>query len=85
MKCLNPILLHDKLGKLVQVPCGHCYTCKKTRAKEWAFRIMCEQLEHKNSVFITLTYSPECITYVPYAPPPFYLLSYHQEVTYNNI
>lgn len=81
MKCLNPILLHDKLGKLVEVPCGHCYTCKKTRAKEWAFRLMCEQLEHNSSVFITLTYSPEFITNVPYAPFPFYATLYPKDLT----
>lgn len=81
MKCLNPIKLRDKLGRLVEVPCGHCYQCKKTRSKEWAFRIMCEQLEHKNSVFITLTYSPECITYVPGATPPFYATLYPKDLT----
>lgn len=81
MKCLNPIKLRDKLGRLVVVPCGHCYQCKKTRSKEWAFRIMCEQLDHKNSVFITLTYSPENITYVPGATPPFYATLYSKDLT----
>ena len=81
MKCLNPIKLRDKLGRLVEVPCGHCYQCKKTRSKEWAFRIMCEQLEHKNSVFITLTYSQENITYVPGATPPFYATLYPKDLT----
>ena len=81
MKCLNPIKLHDKLGKLVEVPCGHCYQCKKTRAKEWAFRLMCEQLDHKSAIFITLTYAPEFITNVPYAPPPYYATLYPKDLT----
>lgn len=42
---------------------------------------MCEQLEHKNSVFITLTYSPDCITYVPGATPPFYATLYPKDLT----
>ncbi len=81
MKCLNPIKLHDKLGHLVEVPCGHCYTCKKIRSKEWAFRIMCENLEYKNSVFITLTYDDEHITKVPDAPLPFYATLYPKDLT----
>lgn len=81
MKCLNPIKLHDKFGKLVEVPCGHCYQCKKTRAKEWAFRLMCEQLDHKSAIFITLTYAPEFITNVPYAPPPYYATLYPKDLT----
>ncbi len=81
MKCLNPIKLHDRFGNLVEVPCGHCYTCKKTRSKEWAFRIMCENLEYINSVFITLTYDDEHITIVPGAPLPFYATLYPKDLT----
>lgn len=81
MKCLNPIKLHDKLGRLVEVPCGHCYQCKKTRAKEWAFRIMCERMEYKNAIYVTLTYAPEYITIVPNAPFPYYATLWPKDLT----
>lgn len=81
MRCLFPIKLHDRFGKLVEVPCGHCYQCKKTRSKEWAFRIMCECLEHKSAIYITLTYAPEFITNVPSAPPPYYATLYPKDLT----
>lgn len=70
--CLNPIKLKDRLGKVMEVPCGKCIECKKERSKEWAFRLMCESLNFQNSIFITLTYDDENVLNVPGAPYPYY-------------
>lgn len=72
MACLNFMLMKDRLGRVVKVPCGKCIECKKDRAKAWAFRLMCEAKEHDSAVFLTLTYSPENVPLVPGAPYPFY-------------
>lgn len=53
-RCLKPITLKDKGG--VQVPCGRCIACKKTRASHWTFRILEEAKAASSSFFVTLTY-----------------------------
>lgn len=40
-------------------PCGHCYACRFNKMQEKAMRINHELQYHEDSVFITLTYSPE--------------------------
>ncbi len=72
MACLTPLLLNDKFGKVVEVPCGHCINCRKERTKEWGFRLMCECLDWYSSVFLTLTYDEEHVTFVNDASYPFY-------------
>lgn len=46
-------------GKLVYYPCGHCPACLKNKRSEKALRGYLESLSHKNSVFLTLTYSDD--------------------------
>lgn len=41
------------------VPCGQCIGCRLDRSREWALRCMLEAREHKNNVFVTLTYDDE--------------------------
>ena len=41
----------------IEVPCGTCYECRKNKARQWAYRCMAEAMDHKQSYFITLTYS----------------------------
>lgn len=72
MSCLNPILLKDKVGKVVKVPCGHCLPCRKARSKAWGFRLMCECSDWPASVFITLTYDEEHVSFLDNVPFPFY-------------
>lgn len=43
----------------LKIPCGKCIGCQKNKARQWAMRCMHELRMHKNSVFITLTYSDE--------------------------
>ena len=42
---------------------------------------MCESLDFKNSVYITLTYDQEHVTFVPDAPAPFYATLYPKDLT----
>lgn len=72
MACLTPLLLKDKLGKVVNVPCGHCINCRKERSKAWGFRLMCECANWQSSVFLTLTYDEEHVTFVHDVSYPFY-------------
>lgn len=51
MQCTSPVNLDGAL-----FPCGNCISCRISRTREWAVRIMHEASYHENSVFITLTY-----------------------------
>lgn len=43
----------------ILLPCNRCVGCLMDRAREWAYRCMCEKRYHDKSSFITLTYAPE--------------------------
>lgn len=38
------------------VPCGQCIGCRLERSRQWANRCMMELKDHRESVFVTLTY-----------------------------
>lgn len=60
MLCTSPVVLQDKdSGSVRSVPCGQCMACRVSRQEEWAMRIMHESRQWSDSVFVTLTYSPE--------------------------
>ena len=42
--------------KFVNVPCGHCEECLKSKARGWAFRILQEAKKYDNNFFLTFTY-----------------------------
>lgn len=46
-------------GQKVTYPCGHCEACLRNKRSEKALRGYLEGLSHKNSVFLTLTYSDD--------------------------
>lgn len=46
-------------GEAVELPCGQCIGCRIKRANDWAIRLMHEKQMHEDSIFLTLTYSPE--------------------------
>lgn len=46
-------------GKKITYPCGHCEACLRNKRSEKALRGYLESLSHKNSVFLTLTYSDD--------------------------
>ena len=41
------------------IPCGQCIGCRLERSRQWAMRCMHESQLHRESSFITLTYSRE--------------------------
>lgn len=59
MTCTSPFLVKMKEGGIVEVPCGNCISCRIARAREWAGRLVHEMEYHKDSIFVTLTYSTE--------------------------
>ena len=51
--------------RFVNVPCGKCEQCLKSKARGWAFRILKEAEKYDNNYFVTLTYSDENLKYAP--------------------
>lgn len=43
----------------ITVPCGRCVECLRTKRRSWAFRIMNEVVNHKDSTFVTLSLDNE--------------------------
>lgn len=52
-KLLNPDYQFFELG------CGQCIQCRLSYSRQWASRIVCENLVSKSSAFVTLTYSDD--------------------------
>lgn len=46
----------DRLGSVLQIPCGQCAECRLKRSREWAVRCMHEASLHRDNCFLTLTY-----------------------------
>ena len=63
-----------KFERFVNVPCGHCEQCLKSKARGWAFRILKEAEKYNNNFFITFTYDDE---HLP--------VSYHNQVLCNTL
>ena len=53
-KCTRPVEIKGR-----KLPCGRCGSCKANRAYEWSLRLMHELDEHKDALFLTLTYNDE--------------------------
>lgn len=58
MVCVSPLKLSG-----VEIPCGKCLGCRIQRCKEWTERGLHELEAHKESSFVTLTYSDD---YLPH-------------------
>lgn len=60
--CLHPVTIRNKSnGELMRVPCGKCEACRSLRALSWTQRLEQECSYHKYTMFVTLTYSNECL------------------------
>lgn len=58
--CDRPIKIKTELGE-IPVACGKCPPCYKRRVDSWVFRLQQEDLAHKHSHFLTLTYDTRSI------------------------
>lgn len=47
--------------RFMELPCGRCIGCKLDRARSWAIRITHEAQLYDSNLFLTLTYSEQCI------------------------
>ena len=71
MPCFHPVSGFAKVGggltfkrsegngNDLSVPCGQCIGCRIDYSKMWAARLVHESRLHDDSIFLTLTYSPE--------------------------
>ena len=65
LDCLSPKRIYNKyLEEFVDVPCGKCPACLKSRANRWIERLNVERKCWKYCVFFTLTYAPEHVPYL---------------------
>lgn len=46
---------------VMEYGCGQCMPCRINKSREWVSRLMMESMEHKDSCFLTLTFSEEYI------------------------
>lgn len=72
MSCYKPIKVKSYPDG--RVPCGQCFGCRISHARDWGVRMVHEsQLHPGKSMFLTLTYRPECLpeTLEPDAPSAF--------------
>lgn len=60
MACRTPYYQTVK-DQIVPVSCGRCPDCKRTRTKQWAFRMEQEEKVSSSCYFITLTWDTENI------------------------
>jgi len=56
-----PPEIKDKRTEYVPVGCGKCIECMKQKARTWQIRLSEDIKEHKNGVFVTLTFSNDSI------------------------
>lgn len=65
--CLSPLTIKvsDYRGnRTIQVPCGKCVECLKTKQNDYMVRIVEEMQQAGKSCFVTLTYSNDTVPYI---------------------
>lgn len=65
MSCIQPMLVRNKNGYLVRIPCGKCYGCLRRKQRELGLRINYDIKSPRCflSLFITLTYDDDHLIY----------------------
>jgi len=53
--------MKDERLNYIEVPCGRCMECKRSKANEWRVRLSEEIRQRKDGVFVTLTFSDESL------------------------
>lgn len=64
--CISPITIHyDGIDgrHSIQVPCGKCVECLKTKQNDYMVRIFEEMKQVSKCCFLTLTYSNDNVPY----------------------
>lgn len=46
----------------IEVPCGHCSECDRSKKQQWTFRCLAESRLHRYNYFLTITYSQSHVT-----------------------
>lgn len=65
-------------GRRLLLPCRKCVGCRLDKSREWANRVVMEQLYHQESWFLTLTYDDEHLpSAYPVDPATAEILSVH--------
>lgn len=65
--CTSPITRRiDNVEGLrsIQVPCGKCYECLKTKQNDYMVRIYEEMMQVSKSCFVTLTYNDNTVPFL---------------------
>lgn len=57
----NPPECPDEKFRHIEIPCGHCYECRKKKSREWQIRLAEELKYSTKTEFITLTINNESI------------------------
>ena len=57
MLCEHSIVVKDRFGYCLRVPCGQCLACKLNKVRQLCGRAILELKGSKNGYFITLTFS----------------------------
>lgn len=57
----------DNTGiKKLKIPCGNCLGCRLEYSRQWAIRCFFEAKQWSHNYFVTLTYDPEFVPFVPH-------------------
>lgn len=72
MNCLHPVIVRNPrydISKIdsepthISVPCGRCPACVQSRSTDWRIRLSEENRFAFSALFLTLTYSDDCIPF----------------------
>jgi hypothetical protein len=61
MTCYKPMVLKSRNYQVVN--CGRCWGCRLEYARQWSVRIMHELRYHDESMFLSLTYRDDALTW----------------------
>ena len=60
----NPPMCTDERLRYVEVPCGHCYECRRKKARDWGIRMQEELKQNREAIFFTGTFTDERIEHL---------------------
>lgn len=61
----NQLVTDRWINEYIEIPCGKCIGCRLAYSKQWATRCMLEAKQYEHNAFVTLTYDPKHIKWVP--------------------